>query len=720
MVTLKQLKEMAGARFQGGSPGLPHFLFIWAGSADKNILEILLAGSDITLKKFTETMKSFLNNVENEDRMLVIEAIKNSMDNATNGSDLLNALCLSPANHIFKALEECGMISTQVLENIRLNTRPNTSFSSVGVKPATASTILERFGRDLTALAKTGAFDELSYRHTEIKRIVNVLLRKRKSNPVVTGPAGIGKTALIELLAREITTRRFPALENVKIFEVSLSKMVAGCIYRGMFEERFEAVMKEVSYVPGTILFLDEIHNLIGVGKAEGIVMDGANMIKPYLARDKFKLIGATTAAEFNRFIRSDEALERRFQEVKLSEPTAETLKLMVEKQALALKKFHHVDIPAAVIERAIEITNRYLPNKHQPDKTIDLLDTTAVSLKQNGINHIDSDDLLDTLADMTGMPISRLTGSDRKSLKALAGSIKNKIIGQDEAVEKVVQSLIYRRMDIEREARPVGVFLFAGDTGVGKTELARNIALHFMGSINKLVHINLGEYKGYAAKNKLIGVEPGYMGSENEGELIKGLQNNPSAVLLFDEIEKADHQIQDIILRLTDNGFITDSKGLEWDARQCVIVMTTNAITSKELKQKQLGFSSRPQKFEHENIKKTLEKHFKKEFLGRFDDIIFFNSLSSADYEKILKLRIQEALDKLKRKGINVKVDKSRLASHLIKYFNPEKGARGIQRLLEEKFLQPLSMKMLFAEEDSKQKIDICDYYYTSGIIKI
>jgi ATP-dependent Clp protease ATP-binding subunit ClpC len=719
MITLNEIRKIAERMFPATPLSLAHLLVAWASEDPEGEMKDFLAGSGIEPASFAGHLSGFLHVTATEDKELLISCIRSVSGEEVKASHLLRGLCALPTHRLTKALTAAGMDCRAVLRNMQRLEDAKTSLSMLGIRVEQKAGSLLRFGRDLTALAADGAFSELSPLPEEIHRLTDVLLRKRKGNPVLTGPAGVGKTALVELLALEIVNNEESPFSKYRIFEVSMGKLVAGTKYRGDFEARFEEAMQAVIESAPAILFIDEIHLLVGAGRADGVVMDGANLIKPFLARDDFRVIGATTSSEYYRHIARDEALARRFQQIPLKEPTPDILLSMALRQAQVLAGHHGVEIDKRAVEKAIEITDRHLPARHQPDKTIDLLDSTAVAVRRKGGDKVQDDDLLETLARLTGIPLGALTQDGRASLSHLAQSLKRRVIGQDQAIDKVVGALIHRRMDIGREERPLGVFLFAGDTGVGKTELACSLASSFLGDERKLLQLDLAECAGPGGIHKLIGAPAGYRDSEEEGHLIRGLQKHSSCVILFDEIEKASSEVHNLLLGLLDNGRITSSQGAQMDARQCVIIMTTNALTSKDLGRQPLGFGNSavigPDPFE------ILGRSFSREFLSRFDDIIPFRSLAREDLTEIMKLRVREAMERLCAKGIRLVFENGRLMDYLMERFDRERiDARGIARLLERKLLQPLAIALLQSGEGKEVVVELGEMFYEKGIVTI
>ncbi len=720
MISLFQLYELAEELCPGFSSDLPQLLTAWAMKDPYQELSGYLSGTGGDLKAVVKAMTPMMKHICDENCLFVNDCIRASDGGNPSGHDILLRLCERPSHGISKALASEGIALNKFHENIKNHRtqRPATVLEAVYSKSVLEKNILLKYGRDLTEEAKAGRFNDLENRPNEMEQMVDILLRHRKGNPAITGPAGVGKTALVELLARRIVTGEEEVLHDCRIFEISLGKMLAGTRYRGDFEERLESVMSTVQKVKPAIIFIDEMHLLYGAGRAEGMAMDASNLLKPYLGREEVKVIGATTQPEYQRYIAQDPALKRRFQELKIEEPSETVLKNIIRRQAQALMKHHGISIDEGFLERAVEMTNQHLINRYQPDKTIDLLDTAAVQIRRKGRNVLEEGDLFKTLSKMTRTPIDHLAGQDRISLKNLKEVLQSEIVGQKEAIERVSSAIIHRRMGLGREDRPLGVFLFAGAPGVGKTELARVLARTLFGGHRKLLHIDLAEYAGFGGINKLIGSPRGFSGSEEEGLLISGLQEMSSGVILFDEVEKASEEVQQLLLGLLDNGRICSSKGSSCDARQCVIILTTNALKREDLMKPPAGFGVSDKK---RDIVELLKEDFPSEFLDRMDEIVPFRSLNHDDLKKILCLRLKESVEKLKKKSIDLVYEEARLVDHLLGFMTKKAlGARDIARLLERRLIQLLSLALLETDPNEPTKVRIDDAFYKRGHLTI
>ena len=721
MITLSKLRTLAKEYFPESGANFVVLLVTWAYSDPGGELSALLKGTGIQTNEMVAALEPLLTATAQEDEELMISCIMDLSEGPATGVDLLRSLSIRPEHRISRALLGAGLDLEKLKARLHeLSQDRSGLLVRHRIKTVTRRTRpLFQYGRDLTALAEEGAFDELCDRPSEIDRILEVLLRRRKGNVALIGPAGVGKTALVELFARRLITDSVPeALTGTRIFELSMAKLVAGTQYRGDFEKRMEEVLKAIQDSQPAILFIDEMHLIWGAGRAAGVITDAANILKPFLSRGAIRVIGATTVEEYQQYIARDEALARRFQEIRLNEPDDAVVFDMAKAQARALAQYHKIRIAESEISQAIELTNRHLPNRWQPDKTVDLLDSASVRAIREGRKVLLENDLLNTIAKQTGRPVGVLSGKERISLQGLSDRLKKRIVGQDYAIERVANTLISRRQELGDPNRNLGTFLFAGDTGVGKTEMARSIAVVFYHNEKALLQIDLGDYSNPGSVNRLIGSPAGFVDSEKEGVLIAWLHNHCSGVILFDEIEKAHETVHSLLLGLLDTGRISSARGKTMDARQCVVVLTTNAIKRSDLQRYTIGFESSRAGLEPAEI---LSDHFPREFLARLDEIIPFNQLGDEEMRLVLKLRLDEALDRLAKKNITVVFDEQRLLSHLLlELKNIKTGARGIARMLETKLIHPISLAILPHEKKGRIQVELNGAFYENGKVTI
>ena len=618
---------------------------------------------------------------------------------------------------------------------------------------------LSKYGTDLVRSAKDGRIDPIIGREKETERVVQILSRRTKNNPCLIGEPGVGKTAVVEGLAQRIADGTVP--ENLRdsiIVTLDISSMIAGAKYRGEFEERMKGVMEEVAKNPRIILFVDEIHTIIGAGGAEGAV-DAANIIKPALARGTMQLIGATTIEEYRKYIEKDAALERRFQSVMVGEPTPEEAVQILYGLRDKYEAHHKLKISDEAIEAAVALSVRYIGDRFLPDKAIDLVDEAASKLHIQGYTPSDevkaleeklknvraekeeailgedyekaasvrdtekelqeqiksakasspdkgetvvrAGDIEDIVTAWTGIPVKKLAAEESQRLLNLDKILKERVIGQDEAVDAVAKAIRRGRTGLKDPKRPVGSFIFLGPTGVGKTELSKVLADVMFGSADAMIRVDMSEYMEKHSVSKLIGSPPGYVGYEEGGQLTEKIRRHPYSVVLFDEIEKAHPDVFNILLQILDDGILTDAQGRRVDFKNCIIIMTSNVGASSILEPKRLGFSADNSKAADEekmkqNVMGALKETFRPEFLNRVDDIIVFNKLGDDDIKKIASLMLDEVKARISQRGITVSFS-DEVTSLLAKEgFDPVYGARPLRRAIVRRVEDGLSEEIL------------------------
>jgi len=725
MITLDKLRELAKINFPDLHADLRMLLLAWAKSDPQGELSELLKGTGLNCEQMVDTLETLDKESVGGDQQLLTACILAVDDPPVLGIHVLKAICNSPASRITIALIKAGLNCEKLERNVAgAIPKRQGVLAGLGIEDESPASTLKKYGRDLTEEAENGRFDNLCPRPDEERALENTLLRRNKANPVLTGHAGVGKTALAERFSKRIADGDVAAhLKGARIYEIGMGRLVAGTKYRGEFEQRFENVMQAVVNNHRkdeiTILFIDEFHMLMGAGKAEGTVTDGANMIKPYTARDQLRIIGATTEDEYHRYIERDPALARRFQKLPLNEPDGQLAEKMIRAQADALMKHHNVKISDSIISETIALTDRHLSHRYQPDKSVDLLDACCVNASREGRSEVGASDLLNILSAQTRRPISSLTGDDRKILRSLAAGLKTKVVGQDEQVDRVVSLLIHRRQDLGTEDRNLGSFLFCGETGTGKTSLARAINELLFRKGGSLLHIDGAEFNQASSINRLIGSAPGYEGSEKAGAMAEWIHAQGTGVVLIDEVEKADPEVIKLFLRLLDNGWINSSKGEKLDFRQCLIILTTNALKPNDLnKHGSIGFANSSNLLDPVEL---LSEHFPLELLGRIDEKILFNSLGDRQIRSIILMRLDEGLGRLEKRNIKVTYDKKKISDFLLKFLKQNHaGARGIERIVETKVLQPISMAMLYHEGDGLMRIRLDECFIETGKVKV
>ena len=620
---------------------------------------------------------------------------------------------------------------------------------------------LAQYGRDLTAMARDGKLDPIIGRETETERVIQILSRRTKNNPCLIGEPGVGKTAVVEGLAERIAEGSVPeSLVGRTIVTLDISSMIAGAKYRGEFEERMKAVMAEVAKNPGIILFIDEIHTIIGAGAAEGAV-DAANILKPALARGEIQVIGATTIDEYRAHIEKDAALERRFQSVMVGEPTAdEAVKILIGLRD-RYESHHKVKITDEAINAAVSLSQRYINDRYLPDKAIDLIDEAASkkriaaqtsppdlrdaedrikairadkeeaiksqdferaaalrdeekkltedceakknewqSSKTTESLSIGADDIADIVTAWTGIPVKKLADEESSRLLNLESILQKRIIGQDEAVSAVAKAIRRGRIGLKDPKRPMGSFIFLGPTGVGKTELAKALADVMFGDENAMIRVDMSEYMEKHSTSKLIGSPPGYVGYDEGGQLTEKIRRKPYSVVLFDEIEKAHPDVFNILLQILEDGLLTDAQGRHVDFKNTIIIMTSNVGAASITEQKKLGFASALDKSDNDEMRRTvnasLRETFKPEFLNRIDEIIIFNKLTSEDIKKIARVMLDEIGERIESLGVDISFDDALVDSLAREGFDPVYGARPLRRAIQRRIEDSFATAML------------------------
>ncbi len=595
--------------------------------------------------------------------------------------------------------------------------------------------LLDQYGTDLTALAKRGKIDPVIGRDQEIARVIEILNRRTKNNPVLIGEAGVGKTAVVEGLAQQIVDGSVPAkLQDKKIISLNVVSLVQGTGIRGQFEQRMEQLIKELQSRNDVILFIDEIHEIVGAGNAEG-GMDAGNIIKPALARGELQLVGATTIKEY-RDIEKDSALARRFQPVEVKEPSIdETIRILkgIQKR---YEDYHHVKYTDEAIEGAAKLSARYIQDRFLPDKAIDLLDEAgsrmnltipyvdkekmqerieaAQQLKQDALKNEDyekaayyrdqiekydkmkdqnvdpdkspiiTDKIMDKIVEeKTNIPVGDIQKQEENQLQNLASDLEGHVIGQNKAVEKVARAIRRNRIGFNKSGRPIGSFLFVVPTGVGKTELAKQLAKQMFGSSDAMIRFDMSEYMEQYSVSKLIGSAPGYVGYEEAGQLTEQVRHNPYSLILLDEIEKAHPDVMNLFLQILDDGRLTDSQGRTVSFKDTIIIMTSNA--GQGIKNASVGFAAENSDEEKESARNSMTQFFKPEFLNRLDDVIEFNELDKEDLIKIVNLMLDNTNNMVKDQGLHIDVTEKAKEKLVDEGFNPAMGARPLRRTIQE-----------------------------------
>ena len=571
---------------------------------------------------------------------------------------------------------------------------------------------LDKFSRDLTKLAKEGAIDPVIGRDKELSRVVQILSRRTKNNPCLIGEAGVGKTAVAEGVAALIASGGVPdGIKMHRLCALDLSAMVAGAKYRGDFEERIKSVLDEVVRCGNIILFIDEVHTIVGTGSAEGAV-DASNILKPQLARGEIQIIGATTTEEYRRFIEKDSALERRFQSVLIEEPTPEAAIDILKGIRERYEAFHRVKISDGAVEAAVRLSARYLTERRLPDKAIDLMDE-ACSKKviakkadaQAGFcGTVKAEDVAAVLKLYTGVSVGEIEHGESERLLRLEEKLKQRVVGQDKAISAVAKAVRRSRAGLRDPKKPVGTFLFTGPSGVGKTELAKALAEALFGDEKALIRFDMSEYNDKSAVNKLIGSPPGYVGYEDGGKLTEAIRRHPYSVVLFDEIEKADAGIYNLFLQLMDDGFITDSEGRKANFQSSVVIMTSN-IGAEAAAKAGIGFFTTACS-SGKAVICEIKKVFRPEFINRIDETVVFNRLDFSAAVKIAEKYYRKLAERAAASGIELVFSDEAVVAAAKNGFDPEQGARPLERYISAVAEDPLSEMLLAGKVCSGERI--------------
>ncbi len=560
---------------------------------------------------------------------------------------------------------------------------------------------LSKFGVELTAMAKRGEIDPVIGRDEETQRVIEILSRRKKNNPILVGEAGVGKSAIIEGLAIRIAEGDVPhTIRDKRLFSIDISALVAGTKFRGEFEERMQQLLSALSSSRDAIVFIDEIHTIVGAGSTQGS-LDTANILKPALARGEIQTIGATTIDEYRKNIESDSALDRRFQRIIVEPTSVEQSIEILQRIAPSYEEHHRVIYQDEAIEACVTLSNRYITDRQLPDKAIDLLDEAGARAaidSQDGVTQITRSHIEQIITATTGIPVEKVGSDELRRLRNLEEHLQNRVIGQGEAVERLSRTIRRSRAGIADSSRPIGVFMFVGPTGVGKTLLAKELSQWMFGHERSLIRLDMSEYGQSHTSSRLFGSPPGYVGYGESGELAEAVRRNPYSVVLLDEIEKAHPDIFNVMLQIFDEGHLTDGTGRKVDFRNTIIIMTSN-VGSRNVSErpKQMGYATiskaesvklQPQK----SYREALEQQFAPEFLNRIDDILIFRSLEEADIERIVTLELERIFKRTRNLGYEVRITAAAHKELALLGYESKYGARALRRTLIERVEEPIS----------------------------
>lgn len=632
---------------------------------------------------------------------------------------------------------------------------------------------LDSFGRDMTELAKSGELDPVIGRSEEIERLIQILCRRTKNNPVLLGEAGVGKTAIVEGLAQQIINKEVPdLLHDRRVVVLDLAMMVAGTKYRGQFEERIKAVMNEVRRAKNVILFIDELHTLVGAGGAEGAI-DASNVLKPALSRGEVQCIGATTFDEYRKYIEKDSALERRFQSIAVEPPNAEQTVLILKGLRIKYEEHHRITITDEAIEEAVELSTRYMPSRVQPDKALDVIDEAGAMVRLRSmtkppdlaeletkielltvekeeavkaadyekaadlrdqaekaraekdtvqrewrdrmsevVGTVDGDVIAETVSKITGVPLTRLEQAESARLLNLEEELHRTVVSQAEAVKQVSRAIRKARSGLKDPNRPMGSFLFVGPSGVGKTLLAKALSEFMFGDSEAMVYLDMSEFMEKHSVSRLVGAPPGYVGYEEGGQLTEKIRRRPYAVVLLDEVEKAHPDVYNMLLQIMEEGRLTDSFGRRVDFKNCIIIMTSNIGSDLIKGGASFGFGKREEVQDFERIRTALmgevEKFFRPEFINRLDDTVVFRPLLKDDLYHIIDMELEKVSERLRYKKMDLELGPRAKDFLINKGYNPDFGARPLRRAISTYIEDALAESLLAGEYEAGQLIKV------------
>lgn len=585
------------------------------------------------------------------------------------------------------------------------DSKPRRSQTNAGKVGTT--TALDKYGHDLTKQAQAGKLDPVVGREVEIERVVQILSRRKKNNPILIGEPGVGKSAIVEGLALRIVGNEAGALAGKRIITLDVASMVAGTTYRGQFEERMKSVLQELQRHPEVILFIDEIHTIIGAGNAQGS-LDAANILKPALARGEVQCIGATTTNEYRTSIEKDGALERRFQKVVVRPTTTEETLSILNRLSEHYAEYHHVIYPEETLQAAVSLAERYITDRAFPDKAIDVMDEAgaraharakAVDDEPQGPYTITVDDIASVVSMMSGVPVQRVQKAETERLRTMDETLRKRVIGQDEAVNTIVRAIRRSRLGLRDPRRPIGTFFFLGPTGVGKTYLAQCLAEEMFGSRDAVIRFDMSEYMEKHTVSLLVGAPPGYVAHEDGGKLTEAVRRKPYSIVLFDEIEKAHPDIFNILLQVLDEGRLTDRQGHVVDFRNTIIILTSN-VGTRQLKEfgAGIGFgvSDMDTKTSNQMLLKALQKTFPPEFLNRIDNVITFQPLTRDALARIVNIEVALLQERLRKTGHQLVLTPEVTMQLTEKAYDPQNGARPVKRAIQTYLEDPLTDVLL------------------------
>lgn len=588
-----------------------------------------------------------------------------------------------------------------------------------GKKSKSATSALDKYGRDLTAQARNGELDPVVGRHVEIERVIQILSRRKKNNPILIGEPGVGKSAIVEGLALRIVSGEIPALEGKRIVSLDIASMVAGTTYRGQFEERMKVILNELRKHPEVILFIDEIHTIIGAGNAQGS-LDAANILKPALARGEVQCVGATTTAEYGKSIEKDGALERRFQKVMVQPTTTDETFAILSRLSEAYGAFHHVQYTEQALRACVQLTDRYVTDRAFPDKAIDAMDeagaykhdhTPAEPAADDAdtakpMPQVTEADIAYIVSQMSGVPVQRVAKAEGEQLRQMGAVLNRRVVGQEAAVNAVVKAIQRSRMGLRDPRKPIGTFFFLGPTGVGKTHLAQCLAEEMFGNRDAIIRFDMSEYMEKHTVSLLVGAPPGYVAHEDGGKLTEAVRRKPYSIVLFDEIEKAHPDIFNVLLQVMDDGRLTDRQGHVVDFKNTIIILTSN-VGTRQLSEFGGGIGFGADNLDDKSSERTqmkaLQRTFPPEFVNRLDNVVVFHSLNDETLAQILSLELRPLEQRLEAMGYKLHLKDETRQKLLEQSRDKQYGARPIKRAIQTLVEDPITDILLAGGRKSK-----------------